>query len=258
MSKILQKVPSSRWLIPINKTRTDVSRSCGGSSIFIKSFWVMSIQTKKTTLSRLYDVIWYGKKFHKYSSSEIDQTQWCIISPCDANVIKIGIVDQEWMVIGKHGRRISITEIYPQKHEKFIWYQYLSLYLSPSKRHFFVMPEDGYLTVESVRNGKAKIPWIIGLERLRISVLNQLIKKNASISCFIKTHKDILGLIALGSLNVNWIHIDHNHQRVKKGEKIGHFLLGSGILLFIPPNYHINVDIWDDLIIGQKIAVPDD
>ncbi len=88
------------------------------------------------------------------------------------------------------------------------------------------MPYDGEIEIVSKHNGDTIIPYVMAVEHLGIPVFENLIKHNATISALLHFEEFTLGMVAIGSLNVNRIHFDYDDkQYVKKGEQIGCFSL---------------------------------
>ena len=61
-------------------------------------------------------------------------------------------------------------------------------------------------------------------------------------------------MIAVGSLNVNGVHIDYEEMKnYKKGTPCGYFSIGSSMLLCFPNYLKILVDEESNVKIGQRI-----
>src|SRR5690606_28455313 len=116
-------------------------------------------------------------------------------------------------------------------------------YLNPGNKHFWVTPSDGMFTYTQINEGKSRLPVYIGLENiLGIQMLPSAVKRNASIGSVYKTKDFLLGLIAVGSLNVNRIHIDYDEmQEYKKGTPCGYFSIGSSFLVCFPAHLQLLV-----------------
>lgn len=214
----------------------------------------MPISTKNTVLWKVYDFLWINKKFHEYSESNIDMREGYLVSPCDSTVEHIWTITSTWSLIGKHGKKVSLERIYWEKINTFKWYQYISLYLSPKDRHFFTAPDDGVLSYIKWHDGDAVVPYIMALEKLWIQVFKEYIEHNAALWWSIKNWDSTRWMIALGSLNVNRIVLDKNlWESVSRWEKIGHFLMWSGIILIVPSGFEILKNVWETVTIGEAI-----
>jgi phosphatidylserine decarboxylase len=223
-----------------------------GFSIYFFSMWT---STKNTLLWKIYDRVWKNKKFTQYSSSIISQDRSFLISPCDAKVIKVWIVSKNGKLIWKHWKTISLWKALWKNHIKtFDWYQYISFYLSPKDRHFFCSPSDGTVWFVHCSNWTARIPWIMALERIWIPTAKKYIERNASISFWLHTDNKLIWMITIGSLNVDRIAFDKDTgDFVSRWEKIGHFLMGSGIILLVPSDFEIQKKVWESVTIGEAI-----
>jgi phosphatidylserine decarboxylase len=87
-------------------------------------------------------------------------------------------------------------------------------------------------------------------------MLSRAVKKNASIFSAFKTKDFLIALIAVGSLNVNRIHVDYDEmKKYKKGTPCGYFSIGSTMLLCFPNHLKILVEENSDVKIGQRILI---
>jgi phosphatidylserine decarboxylase len=65
-----------------------------------------------------------------------------------------------------------------------------------------------------------------------------------------------MAIIAVGSLNVNRIHIDYDEmQYYKKVTPCGYFSIGSTLLLCFPNHLKILIEEKSDVKIGQRILI---
>lgn len=214
----------------------------------------MWTSTKKTLLWKIYDILWINKRFCEYSHSTIDPRDEFLVIPCDGTVEHIWIITESDKLIGKHGKEVSLERVYWEKLEIFAWHQYISLYLSPQNRHFFTSPCDGRISYTKKHDGDATIPYIMALEKFWIQVFKEYIEHNAAVWSIIENWNTTLWMIALGSLNVNRIVLDKDvWEPVSRWEKIGHFLMGSGIILIVPSDFKIQKRVWESVTIGESI-----
>ena len=212
------------------------------------------IQTKQSILWKIYSRLWINKKFCHFSESIIDYSKDIFISPCDAKIQFQWDINNEWKLIWKHGKTVCLQRIYWDKTKSFKWYSYLSLYLSPANRHFFVAPESWKITYINWHNWDAKIPYVMALEKYWIPVFREYIEHNAAMWYTIKTEFTKLWMIALWSLNVNHIVSDYSiWDTIQRWQKIGHFLMGSGIILLYPSHREAIKKVWDAVNIWEWI-----
>ena len=212
------------------------------------------METKTSRIWRIYDLLWWNRKFSEYSKSIIDMSFGALISPCDAQVKHMWTIDSDEYLITKYGRKVSI--------ERFFWgnktfskdYSYMHLYLRPHDRHFFVAPCDGYIKDICCLHWDAYIPWIMALENIWIPVFKKFIQHNAAISFTIQCDGFVLWYVAVWSLNVNRIFSDvRKGDVVRKWQKIWHFLMWSGITLLHPSSMSSSVCINQHILIWEEI-----
>jgi len=87
-------------------------------------------------------------------------------------------------------------------------------------------------------------------------MFSKAVQKNASIGSIYKTKDFLMALIAVGSLNVNRIHIDYEELRnYKKGTPCGYFSIGSSLLLCFPSHLKLLIEEKSDVKIGQRILI---
>ena len=86
--------------------------------------------------------------------------------------------------------------------------------------------------------------------------IEKAIRQNSYIGSILQTKYFPIAMIAVGSLNVNSIHVFYGEQKEqKKGEVCGYFSLGSSMLLCFP-DYPLEtlVKIKDKVNIGEEIV----
>jgi len=179
-----------------------------------------------------------------------------MVSPCDAEVTKIWVIHEWWELVWKHNKKVSIKRLFGDSLEHFCGYRYMSLYLRPNNRHFFVAPCDGTVSYMHVANGRARLRGMMALETIGIPTFKHFVEHHAAISSIIDFWASKIWVCALWSVNVNRIHMDIGvHDIVHKWDKIWHFLLWSCILLLIPHTFELLVSEWDKITIGREICV---
>ncbi|HQC61410.1 MAG TPA: phosphatidylserine decarboxylase [Candidatus Pacearchaeota archaeon] len=214
----------------------------------------MKIETKNTISGRLFDLIKLNNKFHKYESIKINNKS-LIISPVEAKVKYIGKIDNNGIIISKNNKKINIKELIGEYSKYFKGGSYINFYLKPNNKHFWVTPASGKFIYTQKNQGNSKIPVLIGLENLLgIEMFSKAVKKNASISSIFQTKNNLIAMIAVGSLNVNRIHVNYKQGiNYKKGHPCGYFSLGSSMLLCFQKNKNFLVNEGDAVKIGEKI-----
>lgn len=215
----------------------------------------MKRSTKNSLLGKIADTLGINKKFHEYSEITFDPDDTAVISPVEAKVMKIGNINSSGMLISKNNKEIPLADLIGDFAKEFIGGAYINFYLNPSNKHYWITPYDGMFIYTQKNEGKSWLPVYIGLENLLgIEMLSKAIKKNASIGSVFKTKDFLMAMIAVGSLNVNGIHVDYEEmQNYKKCTPCGYFTIGSTMLLCFPDHLKILIEEMSDVKIGQRI-----
>ena len=222
-------------------------------------------KTKNTFRGRIFDRFGINRYFHKISViGEILGDDHDIISPVEAKVQYIWKIKENGKLEWKSKKKVDLYEMFGEHAEKFLWWKYITFYLSPKNKHFRITPHDGVFTYTALHDGKTHFPVIVWLEKIYSKIpflknkdlLEKAIRKNATISSILETtNGGNIGLIAIGSLNVNRIHIMYEeNKRYPKWTPVGYFSLGSSMILLLPKNTQIHVQKKDTVKIGQVIG----
>ena len=171
--------------------------------------------------------------------------------------MKIGSISSSGTLISKNNKEIPLEDFIGNFTKHFLTGVYINFYLNPSNKHFWVTPCDGMFIYTHKNSGKSWLPVYIGLENLLgIEMLSKAVIRNASIASIFKTKNYLMSIIAVGSLNVNRIHIDYDEmQNYKKGTPCGYFSIGSTLLLCFPNQLKFLVEEKSDVKIGQRILI---
>jgi len=217
----------------------------------------MILSTKNSLLGKTADNLGINKKFNEYSEISVDPNDTAAVSPVEAKVMKIGNIDRSGMLISKNNREIPLVKLIGDFAKQFYGGVYINFYLNPSNKHFWITPYDGMFIYTKKNEGKSWLPVYIGLENLLgIEMFSRAVKKNASIGSVFKTKDFLIAIIAVGSLNVNRIHVDYDEmQNYRKGTPCGYFSIGSTLLLCFPSHLKVLVEEKSDVKIGQKILM---
>ncbi|RPI73424.1 MAG: phosphatidylserine decarboxylase [Ignavibacteriales bacterium] len=217
----------------------------------------MILSTRNSILGKIADNLGLNKNFNKYTKVEFDPDDSAVISPVEAKVIKIGDINSDGILLSKKDKEVKLDEITGNFTNHLKGYKYINFYLNPSNKHFWVTPFNGMFIYTHKNEGKAWLPVYIGLENIfGIEMFSKAVKKNASICSVFKTRDYLLALIAVGSLNVNRIHIDYDEMyNYKKGTPCGYFSIGSTMLLCFPKHLEILIEENSDVKIGQRILI---
>ena len=217
----------------------------------------MELSTKNSLLGKIADNLGINKNFSKYTNVEIDPDESAVISPVEAKVMKTGNINNEGMLISKDNKEVNLADITGNFTNHLKGYKYINFYLNPTNKHFWVTPSDGMFIYTHKNEGKAWLPVYIGLENLLgVEMFSKAVKKNASICSIFKTKDYLIAMVAVGSLNVNRIHIDYEEMRnYEKGIPCGYFSIGSTLLICFPSHLKILIEEKSDVKIGQRILI---
>jgi phosphatidylserine decarboxylase len=217
----------------------------------------MKLSTKNSLLGKIADNLGINKKFNEYSEISVDPNDNAVISPVEAKVMKIGNINKSGILISKNNKEIPLIELIGDFARQFSGGVYINFYLDPSNKHFWITPYDGMFIYTKKNEGKSWLPVYIGLENLfGIEMFSRAVIKNASIDSVFKTEDFLMAIIAVGSLNVNRIHIDYDEmQNYKKCTPCGYFNIGSTMLLCFPDHLKILIEEMPDVKIGQRILI---
>lgn len=217
----------------------------------------MKLSTKNSLLGKIADGLGINKKFSKYTNFEIDPDESAVISPVEAKVMKIGNINSNGVLISKGNKEVKLDDIIGGFNNQFSGYKYINFYLNPSNSHFWVTPSDGMFIYTHKNEGKTWLPVYIGLENLLgMEMFSKAVKKNASIFSVFKTKDYLIAIVAVGSLNVNRIHVEYEEmQNYKKGTPCGYFSIGSTVLMCFPSRLKILTKEKSDVNIGQRILI---
>lgn len=214
----------------------------------------MKTSTRNSLVGKIMDFMGINNRFHRYETIEID-AEARVISPVEARVANVGKISDKGKLISKNNKEVNLKDLMGDYSNNFFSGTYINFYLSPLNRHFWVTPCDGHFIYTQKNEGKTKFPVFLGLENLfGIEMFSKAAERNASISSILKTKESVLAMIAVGSLNVNRVHVDYEEGiSYTKGTPCGYFSLGSSMLLCFPDNPEILVKNGERVRLGQKI-----
>lgn len=217
----------------------------------------MQLETKNSLIGRIADYIGLNNKFHQYHKIDIDQNDKALISPVEGKVVHIGDINEKGTLISKFNKEIYLKDLIGNHSNQFVGGKFINFYLSPFNFHFWVTPYDGIFTYTQKNEGKSVLPIYIGLENiLGMGFFSKATRRNATIGSVFQTGDFPVAMIAVGSLNVNRIHIDYEEMRnYKKGTPCGYFNIGSSMLMCFPNHLNILIDEGANVQIGQRIIV---
>lgn len=219
----------------------------------------MKLSTKSSIFGKLMDLLNINNNFSKITKYNFDKNKEMVISPVEAKVVKVGNIDNKGNFISKGNKKVNLKYIIGSKSKLFSNYKYINLYLSPKNKHFWITPYEGSFTYTQKNEGKGLIPTLIAIENItNVPVFHRAIRRNATIASILEVSynstKFPILLVAVGSLNVNRIHINYDeNKKYVRGKPIGHFSLGSSFLLIYPKNLEVLVKENQDVKMGQGL-----
>ena len=141
---------------------------------------------------------------------------------------------------------------------------YATLYLAPHQYHRVHLPLAGALHRTRYIPGRR-----FSVNNRTAAVVPGLFCRNERVACWFETEAGPMAVVLVGALNVSsistawlgeiasgkarvWDDAGHTGQRFGRGEEIGRFILGSTVVLFLPPGQAI----WrPDLSPGQAVRM---
>ena len=177
-----------------------------------------------------------------------------IVSPADGTLGQFGELDSDTLVQAK-GHSYSLHEILggdAKRAAPFINGEYATIYLSPRDYHRVHMPVSGTLREMVYIPGK-----LFSVNSVTTGAVPRLFARNERVVCRFDTDRGPLAIVLVGAMIVSSIHTvwhgvvaPHAGQieaftyeateggaiRLKKGEELGHFSLGSTVIILFGPN----------------------
>ena len=214
--------------------------------------------TRAGIVQSLANLAGVNRRFHATRFDEIDRREDMITSPVEARLVAEGPIGEGGSILSKGARRIALSDVMGESASLFSGGRYMNLYLSPADRHYWRTPYPGKFVSTRVNRGEASLPVFIGLESFiqRADLFPRAVRANASIASILETKEFPIGMIAVGSLCVNAIHVLYEEGTAYgKGDLAGYFNIGSSMLLVFPdhPIYSL-IDEGQKVSIGQAIA----
>jgi phosphatidylserine decarboxylase len=195
------------------------------------------------------------RSFHDFFTRElrpgtrsIAAGEGCVVSPADGVLSAYGEIHDRTLVQAK-GRYYALSQLLMDEHEstKFANGSYYTVYLSPRDYHRVHMPLAGSLVSMRYVPGR-----LFPVNRQSTQRVNQLFARNERMICYFETAVGpmaviFVGALLVGQMSVVWEpsmvksrsaktrdwHYD-GRRRFEKGEEIGHFTMGSTVIVLLP------------------------
>lgn len=202
---------------------------------------------------------------------KIDSSKGSVISPVDARVDQFGKIKKDSIIQAK-GISYSLNELLPSESAKlFENGTFMVLYLSPADYHRIHAPASGKIF------GYFNIPGkLYTVQEFMVQGLPKLFSINERLISYIKTPKGNIAVCKIGAMNVGRITLSYanavtnklirskkevlfdknNEIKVKAGDEIGIFHLGSTIVLLFEKDMVVldAVKKGTKVKLGQKIG----
>lgn len=208
----------------------------------------------------------YLKEGHRVISA--DNTS--IASPADGVISQLGDINKEEIFQAK-GFYFSLSEILGNDKESFNFVngKFITIYLSPKDYHRVHMPITGKLRKTIFIPGK-----LFSVNKVTGEQVPKLFARNERLICYFETAIGTIAIILVGAMLVRSIctvwqenisgtkvittqYDDTNTVEIKKGEELGHFKMGSTVIILFPtqkivlnPNLHADSAV----LMGEEIA----
>ncbi|MDG0487748.1 archaetidylserine decarboxylase [Klebsiella variicola] len=191
-----------------------------------------------------------------------------IASPADGTVGQFGTLESDTLVQAK-GHKYSLQDLLGGDTERalpFINGEYATIYLSPRDYHRVHMPLSGTLREMVYIPGK-----LFSVNSVTTGAVPRLFARNERVVCRFDTEQGPLAIVLVGAMIVSSIHTvwhglvsphadliqtftyqetDNTAIRLNKGDELGHFMLGSTVIMLFGENQMQ----WDKaLLSGQSI-----
>ncbi|MBD7935771.1 MULTISPECIES: phosphatidylserine decarboxylase [Cytobacillus] len=163
----------------------------------------------------------------KEDARPIHQGEDTIVSPVDAMIEDIGMVDSKHVITVKE-KDYSIAEMLGgvEEAEKYKGGTYMIFYLSPSHYHRIHSPVDGQV-MRQWTLGKKSYP----VNKWGLSLGKDTLSKNYRKISEIQYDGGELAMVKVGAMFVNSIERTYQNDTLKKGEEVAYFSFGSTVIL---------------------------
>jgi len=189
-----------------------------------------------------------------------------IACPADGTLGQFGTLESDTLVQAK-GHKYSLQELLGGDTERtlpFINGEYATIYLSPRDYHRVHMPLSGTLREMIYIPGK-----LFSVNSVTTGAVPRLFARNERVVCRFDTAQGPLAIVLVGAMIVSSIHTvwhglvsphadliqtftyqetDNTAIRLNKGDELGHFMLGSTVIMLFGENQMQ----WDKAILSGK------
>ena len=200
----------------------------------------------------------------------IDKNTNSIISPVDGCISQVGAIKQQSIIHAK-GKNFSLESLLAHNLENIKLFEngsFATLYLAPKDYHRIHMPVDGKLQSMQYVPGK-----LFSVNHSTAAEIDNLFARNERVINIFETDHGPMAVIMVGAFFVASIHtawagevapgkltqpiVYQNPIEFCKGDDIGHFQLGSTVVLLFAENqikWQENLKSLDTIQMGQALA----
>lgn len=196
-----------------------------------------------------------------------------IISPVDGCISELGYIQKDQLLQAK-GAYFNVRDLCggdSELSQRFNDGAFLTAYLSPKDYHRFHMPMTGQLKKMIYVPGK-----LFSVNVASVNNVPGLFARNERVICVFETDIGTVALIAVGamivgSVSMRWHGIvspqknrtiqswdyDNQHIVLQRGEEVGHFQLGSTVILLCEKDkiqWDVSLRSGSELRLGQFVA----
>ena len=207
----------------------------------------------------------------KAGARPIDSTPDAIISPADGTIAQFGQIHQQQLLQAK-GMYFNLTSLLGGQTETASLFEnghYATIYLAPHNYHRVHMPCAGKLKHSIYIPGK-----LFSVNRMTSQLIPNLYARNERLVLVFDTASGplaviLVGALIVGSMQTVWMdkpirspHIDVSmpaHEVfLEKGAELGRFLLGSTVVLLLPPRpltWAPTTSVTATILTGQSLGI---
>jgi len=211
----------------------------------------------------------------KMDLRSIDNNETTITSPCDGLISQFGEIENSGLIQAK-GKKYSLLSLMGGEKEDIIEFQngsFITVYLAPKDYHRVHMPYTGILRSMTYIPGN-----LFSVNLLTADSVNNLFSRNERLVSIFDTANGPIAMILVGALIVSGIQVvweqnnfqhytdikkwNYNNKienliKLRKGEEMGRFKLGSTVILITPNkkiNWNKNIATHLNIKMGQSIG----
>ena len=238
-SNAIKKFTSSRWSQALNKPFVNV--------------YQVNIEEMEKPLEEYKSLHALFTRKLKKGVRLVDPSVNTIVSPVDGVLSSFGKVTERDTFIVK-GQEYNIEAMFglEGKEEAYKKGFYFIFYLSPTDYHRIHSPIDGFIAEQWTCGGKS-----YPVNNFGMKYGNKPLSTNYRLISLVTGERSKVAVIKVGALNINSIHLTHEHSTIKKGSEMAYFSFGSTVVLFIEEGkFQIEESLSYDMDIkhGQRIG----